>query len=265
VSEDCGITGQPGTCSTRTPGTTPSAAAVPTAMNACWRTEFEPRGKDRALLRAGRLVPDRQSAGSWPGAGILRAEPSSSRAKCGRDVPQGTRRLPSRPVRAARLSLPMLGESRRAGFAAIRRPHDRVHLARGVVWGSWLAALAPQPGFLAPLSRARSSAPKNEWIIELAIAANEHRPPSLYCEAAGCIAAIRQSLAPLARPEVPLRLTPDTDEIARLERERGIMRRHYREGGAAAVAMHLPGTLLDHYSAPYEVWRRRGNADSAEK
>jgi hypothetical protein len=125
---------------------------------------------------------------------------------------------------------------------------------RGVVWGAWLATLAPRSEFLPHLERALPTVPKNHWIVRLAIAALENRDAA--SEALDCATVIRQALAPLPRVHAPLRRAPDAGQLARMNEERKALREHYRSGGDAAVRAHLHGTLLETYLLPYDEWRR---------
>lgn len=134
---------------------------------------------------------------------------------------------------------------------------------RGIVWGAWLAALSPCTEYCTDLRKARPVAPKNQWIVDVALASFESGAP--ISEAVACVQHIREALARLPKPKVSLRRAPDQTELVRLAQERSAMLGHYRAGGAASVLAHLPGTLLSNFLPDYPSWHRRNIAFPEER
>lgn len=108
---------------------------------------------------------------------------------------------------------------------------------RGVVWAAWLAMLAPQRTYRRHLLAARSRAPRNQWLVDLALAEIEARmvDPDLQ----GNVRKLRRVLRLAPRPETKLRAAPTARQIEQLEREREKVRMAYRSGGSSGANREL--------------------------
>ena len=127
---------------------------------------------------------------------------------------------------------------------------------RGVVWGTWLALLAPHHHFAEELRRVEAQFPEQKWLIACALAEIEGQSPPLP-EFSHTVHRIRICLAPIPRPSIELRQGPSVEQLATMERERKSMRELYRRMGADAVRKALPSTLLATYFDDLDVWRRK--------
>jgi hypothetical protein len=91
---------------------------------------------------------------------------------------------------------------------------------RGIVMGAWLAALEPRAEFRELLLRARPLAPKNQWVIDLAVAAIDARRPPQVAEHLDALEKIRRALAPVPRPAIKLRRYDCTQSVVCVEEVR---------------------------------------------
>lgn len=132
---------------------------------------------------------------------------------------------------------------------------------RGVVWGSFLAALMPRPEFAESLSAALARVSHNRWLVEAALDVVCAREPT--AERRAFIeetARMRALLAPLAHRRVPLRRAPTQAQAAQLQREREAIRAAYERSGLAGARAALKGTLLAAFLRPYPEWIRSTRA-----
>ena len=109
---------------------------------------------------------------------------------------------------------------------------------RGIVIGAWLAALEPRPEFRKLLLRARPLASKNQWVINLAVAAIDAKRPPEVAEHLDAVEKIRRALAPIPRPAVKLRRYDRTRSPVRAEEIR-LIGEIYRTRGSDAALRHL--------------------------
>jgi hypothetical protein len=126
---------------------------------------------------------------------------------------------------------------------------------RGIVWGSWLAALAPQADFRDRLVEARPNAPYNQWIVDLALAVLDQEQPEELAEHLHLLAQIREALAPLSKPLIKLR-HPDPLQRQMLENERSIILDIYRNGGLEAARAYLAGRPWRTSLPGFRNWRQ---------
>jgi hypothetical protein len=109
---------------------------------------------------------------------------------------------------------------------------------RAIVMGAWLAALEPRPAFRELLLEARPRAPRNDWVVDLAVAAIDGTRPQPLAEHLGLMARIRQALAPIPRPTIRL-ARRDHSELELIQRDAETVRSIYRARGCDAVVRYL--------------------------
>jgi hypothetical protein len=128
---------------------------------------------------------------------------------------------------------------------------------RGIVSGSWLAALAPQPNFRDHLIKARPNAPHNQWIVDLALAVLDRERPQELPEHFDLLAQIREALAPLPKPVIKLRRHPDPLQRQNFENEKSIIRDIYRNAGLEAARAYLAASPWRTLAPAYQNWNWR--------
>lgn len=128
---------------------------------------------------------------------------------------------------------------------------------RGVVWGAWLAMLAPAEAFAAPLRAVGPRCPENEWLVDCAVRTIEGRAPApVHGPVAELAARCRRLLEGIPRPVVRLRLAPSGAEVARMALEREQIASVYARSGAEAARRCLQGTLVAFYAQDHVRWTR---------
>jgi hypothetical protein len=137
------------------------------------------------------------------------------------------------------------------------------HTWRGVVWGGWLALMAPSPDLAEVLSRASAQKAENLWPVQCALALLEGRAPPAALAHVGALAArVRDAMLGMRVPRMPLRSSPTAVERAVLDEERRLVRAAYVAGGVDRARQVLKGTRIEELSMPYARWyaaqRRRG-------
>jgi hypothetical protein len=125
---------------------------------------------------------------------------------------------------------------------------------RGVIWGSWLVALAPQPHFRDRLIEARPNAPRNQWIVDLGLAVLDREQPQELAEHLALLAQIRDALAPLPKPIIKLRRNPDPLQRRDFEKERSILRDIYRNEGLEAARAYMDASPWRALASAYQIW-----------
>jgi hypothetical protein len=109
---------------------------------------------------------------------------------------------------------------------------------RGIVMGAFLSALEPRPEFRELLLQARPKAPKNQWIVDIAVATIDGIQPEELSEHFALIARIRCALAPIPRPA--MKLTPyDQAQHQLFLSDAAIVREIYKTQGREATLAHL--------------------------
>jgi hypothetical protein len=109
---------------------------------------------------------------------------------------------------------------------------------RGIVMGAWLGALEPRAEFRELLLRARPLAPKNRWVIDLAVAAIDEKRPPQAAEHLDALEKIRRALAPIPRPAIRLRRYDGTQSVVSAEEAR-LIGEIYRTRGTDVALRHL--------------------------
>ena len=106
---------------------------------------------------------------------------------------------------------------------------------RGVVAASWLVCLSPRREFRPPLQDARFRAPRNQWIVDLALAETEGAEVPGFERIHRYVRMIRVLMKGLPRPATMLRRAPDkaSQNVLKLQTER--IRREYKRGGVSAA------------------------------
>jgi hypothetical protein len=129
---------------------------------------------------------------------------------------------------------------------------------RGIVWGSLLAALAPQTNFRDHLLEARPKAPHNQWIVDLALAVLDQQQSPEFAEPLDLLRQIREALAPLPKPVIKLRRCPgplSQLQFQKAENERSIIRDLYHKQGVDAARAYLAASSIPTGAAENRNWR----------
>lgn len=130
---------------------------------------------------------------------------------------------------------------------------------QAVVWASFYAALDPRPEYAKVLQQIDFPLPYNQWIVDLALAEAGIAPPDPATEqVAELIRRVRNLLEPVPRPDIPLRLSPSSDQKERLLAERDHIAGVYKNRGADAARAEIQGTLSGYYAADYRGWVAKG-------
>lgn len=115
---------------------------------------------------------------------------------------------------------------------------------RGVVWAAWAVALRPEARFASYLRSGRERAPRNTWIVDLALAEIEGSECPAYAEHQALTRAVRSSLEGLPRPAVRLRQWPTGSRLAEVEAAKQDVRETYKALGTDAALAKLRGSIL---------------------
>lgn len=115
---------------------------------------------------------------------------------------------------------------------------------RGVVWAAWAVALRPEARFAPYLRNGRARAPRNTWIVDVALAEIERSECHAYAEHQALIRAVRSLLEDLPRPVVRLRQLPTGSQLVEVEAARRDVRETYRARGVDAALARISGSIL---------------------
>lgn len=128
---------------------------------------------------------------------------------------------------------------------------------RGVVWGSWLALIAPAPFMLRALISPPPASPRNADLVRCARAMVEDGQlgPG-HAELAEVITRLRAALRGVRLQPLPIRMTPSEQLLGQLEAEQRRVRSAYRVGGVEAARRAAEGTLIAEYLLDYRAWVR---------
>ena len=118
------------------------------------------------------------------------------------------------------------------------------HTWREVVCAAWAVALRPEARFERYLRSGRERAPRNTWIVDLALAEIEHSECPAYAEHQALTRAIRSLLEDLPRPAVRLRQWPAGPQLIEVEAAKQEVRETYKALGADAALARLRGSIL---------------------
>lgn len=115
---------------------------------------------------------------------------------------------------------------------------------RGVVWAAWAVALRPEARFARYLRSGRARAPRNTWIVDLALAEIECSECPAYAEHQVLTRTVRSLLEDLPRPAVRFRQRPTADQLVEVEAARQEVRKTYQALGVDAALARLRGSIL---------------------
>jgi len=115
---------------------------------------------------------------------------------------------------------------------------------RGVVWAAWAVALRPEARFAPYLRSGRERAPRNTWIVDLALAEIERSECPAYAEHQTLTRTIRSFLQDLPRPVVRLRQCPTGPELAEVEAAKQDIRETYKALGTDAALARLRDSIV---------------------
>src|SRR6185312_10371561 len=118
---------------------------------------------------------------------------------------------------------------------------------RGVVWAAWAVALRPEERFAQSLRSGRARAPRNTWIVDVALAEIERAECPDYAEHQALIRAVRSSLADLPRPVVRLRRWHSGPQLVEVEAAKRAVREMYTAQGVDAALAQLRGSILSSF------------------
>lgn len=132
--------------------------------------------------------------------------------------------------------------------------------------GAWFAALSPHPLYEPLLREAQARVLNDEryqraqaTLLALALAAYEQSGDVGDADsAAACMQRIREALAPLPKPMVPLRLMPTPEQLQQMQDERRRIAEIYRRRGEQAARDALPATVTGFFHLGHGDWRRLG-------
>lgn len=120
---------------------------------------------------------------------------------------------------------------------------------RGVVGASWLVALTPDPVFRIPLLNSKERAPRNEWIVDLAINEIDGVTSDSHPEIQSLIRRLRASLAGFPRPTRAFARAKAVHHFEMLQLD---VAAAYRAGGAkAACAVIKASKVVDARELTY--------------
>ncbi len=122
-------------------------------------------------------------------------------------------------------------------------------------WGAWLAALAPNRGYVEHLRRRRPTLPYGAIVVDLASAAcGGDQVSTEYAEHWMLLCELRELLGQLPRVVSPLRIGPTIEEEAQMKSEMEVVRAAYRQGGATAARKAMGQKHLSHYLRGHLEW-----------
>jgi hypothetical protein len=110
---------------------------------------------------------------------------------------------------------------------------------RGIVWASFLVALAPAPEYRKYLVEASAYVPRNRWLLELALSEIDGTVWNPDAELQANIAKLRAMLSPLPRLATEFRRAPNTQEQHHIESGRERIKTAYRSGGLDAARKEI--------------------------
>lgn len=115
---------------------------------------------------------------------------------------------------------------------------------RGVIWAAWAVALRPEARFAQYLRSGRARAPRNTWIVDVALAEIERSECPAYAEHQTLTRTVRSLLEDLPRPAVRLRQWPTANQLVEVEAARQEIRETYKAQGADAALATLRRSIL---------------------
>jgi hypothetical protein len=123
-------------------------------------------------------------------------------------------------------------------------------------WGAWLAALSPQPEFIALLEKRKPTLPHGTNIVDLALASCGAELPSDLNEYFDLLQKIRIKLEELPHIRTPMRIILKDEEKFKVEVE--AVKSAYRSKGLSAARDIAKQGVLGYYSLNYKEWLKQG-------
>lgn len=147
------------------------------------------------------------------------------------------------------------------GLGALDRPFLELMLRkltwRGVVWGGWLALMAPCKEYASALRSASVSDHRNMWSVRCALAVIEGSvPPDDLMELESLATKCRSALRQAQIAKMPIRSEPTETEMVTLQAERDSIASAYRRGGVEEAHRVLQSTHWRRLVLRYEDWYR---------
>lgn len=110
---------------------------------------------------------------------------------------------------------------------------------RGIVWAAWLAALAPSAAYRTALLAARSRAPHNQWLVDLALSEIDGNERIGDAALRRDIRRLRKALQLVPWPQTALRVAPTGAELDLMKLEREQVKMGYFAGGCSGARKEL--------------------------
>ncbi len=121
---------------------------------------------------------------------------------------------------------------------------------QGVVWAAWIGALAPVRSYRRHLVEAAPRAPRNRWLIELALCEIDAENWQEDAALQHSVRRLRVLLASVPPVRIELRRRPTGFDALQLRRERDQAAQAYRRGGLAAARAVIDRSAILRFHLP---------------